>query len=744
MPAGQYDQGGTTEGGGGSGAWLPTTTTTTVEEPGSITDSSCVQINAPELFGGEEREGGIVGTMCVMMGEPTQVPLQALVDMHAASGIPVPGFRGVTTVFYDGKVCANNPYPKVWKFRIRRILKGWDRDPVPWESLAIILLGSGAVDAKTYDQIWAMNPAHMIYECATNKAWGRGLDDVFIDEDSFGVAAQTLRNECFGLCLAWRRQEDLGAFVQQILDHCGGATYINRINGKLTLKLIRNDYDVSTLPVFTHQSGLLSIEEDTGTSSTGLVNEVVVWWKDPITNKKRSARVQNIAGMQSAKAVHSVTKQYPGIPTMNLALRVAQRDLLAQGTPIKRFIVRLDRRAWWLHPASVIRVQDPYRGINDIVLRVGKIVDGEADDGSFTLTCLQDVFGMPATSFVSPQIGGYTPPQTAPVVPSKYRAVEAPYIDIYRTLGAVEAPLVDEASGFVEMMCKKPNDLTTGFHLFTKVGAEVYTDKANSLPTAHANLTYHMGGGISTIQLTGFTEWSRLVYNTPVVIDNEVCRMNSYDSEAETLAVSRGCADTIPAIHLVGADVWFPRTGQCADTTEYYFEEVVSAKPCPTTSTGTLDVSLAPTATVEITSRQFRPYPPGNVMVNGVRFDGVTVPINSTAEDLVFTWATRNRITQGDTLVPHVSESITPEVGQSTVLEFKVGGVIVRTVTDPPGDTFAYTGAMRAEDGVSNECEVVLSSERDGYRSMQSYSMMFFFPYGLGWRLGEYLGGLIA
>ena len=38
----------------------------------------------------------------------------------------LPGFRGALTAFYNGLVCMNNPYPKPWKFRLNRVLKGWD------------------------------------------------------------------------------------------------------------------------------------------------------------------------------------------------------------------------------------------------------------------------------------------------------------------------------------------------------------------------------------------------------------------------------------------------------------------------------------------------------------------------------------------------------------------------------------------------------------------------------------------
>lgn len=92
---------------------------------GNVTSNTTVYIDAPNLFGGEEKEGGIQGPLQILMGESTQTPTAELL---AAFGSPLPGFRGVVTTFFDGLLSMNNPYPKQWKYRVNRILKGWDGD----------------------------------------------------------------------------------------------------------------------------------------------------------------------------------------------------------------------------------------------------------------------------------------------------------------------------------------------------------------------------------------------------------------------------------------------------------------------------------------------------------------------------------------------------------------------------------------------------------------------------------------
>lgn len=54
---------------------------------GPATGSSVVNINAPDLFGGQDKEGGVSGTLAVHMGEPTQ----ELNDGYASASLTFTG-----------------------------------------------------------------------------------------------------------------------------------------------------------------------------------------------------------------------------------------------------------------------------------------------------------------------------------------------------------------------------------------------------------------------------------------------------------------------------------------------------------------------------------------------------------------------------------------------------------------------------------------------------------------------------
>lgn len=76
-----------------------------------------VNINAPNLFGGEEREGGVVGAVDFAPGAPDQTPNDYLQSQLGA----VPAFRGVAALILRKVYLAMNPYLKRWAARMQRI-----------------------------------------------------------------------------------------------------------------------------------------------------------------------------------------------------------------------------------------------------------------------------------------------------------------------------------------------------------------------------------------------------------------------------------------------------------------------------------------------------------------------------------------------------------------------------------------------------------------------------------------------
>lgn len=645
---------------------------------GNATENTTIQIDAPNLFGGEEKEGGVQGPLQILMGEATQV---ATPEITSAFGTPQPGFRGVVTAFFDGLLSMNNPYPKAWKYRVNRILKGWDGDVfepayaqiplstnpggdalfsqvlvsipltansqrlpgsigsvnayiIPFEStppppsfnadgmrlgtlnpfdrasaqwtssfdpdvtfsasssirmevrdfeqtpsslVPTVLtigtemriqgegggptdlvsvntnvqygyfggifqwrligwtdgfggyIGTGAIPLgniasftvesvfhaptrqsrfyvngvlvgfvtltgtrdtwrlqfcqwfgantlyapPTINNLWGAriralsvsvvnsttgigaNGAHIIYETMTNRQWGRGLSRAKLDNDSFALAAASLYNEVFPLCMKWLRQDELKSFVQNVQNHIGSVIYTNRQTGLICLKLIRGDYDFDDLPVYDMSNGLLEIREATVNTVSRGVNSINVKWHDPFEDAERSVVVKNAAAIQMAGGVvNSATKAYNGCPTEELALRLGQRDLRASSTLVRRFTVVANRNLANLHPGDVFAMQDAQRGIPKMAVRVGKVKDGTLRDGKIVLDVIQDVFSLPARSFSSGAPSTYVPQDTSPCVDHQ-RVFEAPYFMLAGRMTPANLDYVNENGGYLAVVSSR-------------------------------------------------------------------------------------------------------------------------------------------------------------------------------------------------------------------------------------------------------------------------------------------------
>lgn len=244
-----------------------------------------------------------------------------------------------------------------------------------------------------------MNPAHILYEALTNSEWGMGVDASLIDETSWAAAADTLYAENFGLSLLWNQQSSIEAFTQEILDHIAGVIAFRPDDGTYHLKLIRGDYDPSTLPVM-DESNVLALRkyEIRGWGET--VNEIVVTYVDGDTGKDATITVQDIANV-SVQGRVSRSTTYPGIRYGALAEQVAMRDLATVSTPLSTVELEVDRSAWSTNQGDLFKLTWPKYSISDVVYRVINITKGTLDNNTIRIDALADIYALGNGSYVS-------------------------------------------------------------------------------------------------------------------------------------------------------------------------------------------------------------------------------------------------------------------------------------------------------------------------------------------------------
>lgn len=727
-------------------------------------EGKLVYINKPELFGGDKKEGGIQGPMYCYNGSADQMlqpaltagtsGIAALVGKKSSStvtrtlpsiatslGGDVPNFRGVVTLWYDGLVCSMNPYPKEWAFRVRRWDAGWWNDSPWYPAKAQVLLQS-----EKGEYIFAMNGAHMLYEINTNPEWGRGMPPELIDENSFVEAANLLCNEGVGLCIPWFRQESIREFVPKVIDHIAGVQYVDRETGKLTLRLIRGDYDPDDLPLFTPDTGLLSILDDDASGEESAYNEIVVKGFDPTSKEDIQVRVQNLAAIQSQGEIISNSVERKGFPTRALCSRAALSELRNQ-LPLRRMTVTLDRRGWRIAPGMVFRISDAKRGISSLILRAGEVTDGSLAEGKIIVKAVQDVFGMPETAYVTPTGGDWTPPNFTPAPSPESKMYELNWRDFYRATDTSEQNAVDAGASYVAILAKQPPGVQVqGFDVATSLLEDEYTG-GSSFPTvgftAWLNLDADIGPldtelTVADVNLTDFL--SEYEDGMAVLIDDEQLEFVSFDPDTLTATLKRGVADTIPAEHLAPKTIWLIDDEIGADKDEYQSGETVYGKALTRTSTEVLSADLATTLDIVVGQRVFAPYPPGDVKVDTISvyehgFAPYPVP--------VFTWAHRDRKLQADTLIGHGEGSVGPEPGTTYVFRIydEDGTTLLRTEDVGSVTTWTYDSTMQTTDGNPIRVWVELESERDGVASFFHYRFYVVLSGGWGYDWGRNWGG---
>ena len=140
--------------------------------------------------------------------------------------------------------------------------------------------------------------------------------------------------------------------------------------------------------------------------------------------------------------------------------------------------------------------------------------------------------------------------------------------------------------------------------------------------------------------------------------------------------------------------------------------ETVNLKLLTRTSSGELDESLAPSSVVTLDQRQFRPYPPANVRLNGEYWPSEVVGA------VLMQWAHRDRLLQHDVLVPWTDGDIGPEAGTSYQATLLQGASQIQQ-ENTAGTTTTLTPT---EDG---QYTVTVLSQRDGLDNWQTFEHTF-------------------
>lgn len=604
---------------------------------GNVTATTSIYIDSPDLFGGEQKEGGIQGDVDILFGEPTQGANAYLVSQL---GSILPAFRGVVSlIFKKCYMCAMSPYIKRPGFKLRKLHGEW-------------------YAAKSNINNSA-NAAHIIYAVLTNPNWGMGLSPSSLDLTTFTAVADTLYAEGFGLSFVLASKDNIENFIYSVLTHVNGVFYAKPSDGKFALKLLRNDYSVGSL-LSLNEANIITLVSFERPSPAEMVNEIVVKYRPQGTAKDSTLTVQDLAGIQFQEGVISQSVDYPGIDTYANASKVALRDLNQKTIPLARVTLKTSRVAWNIIPGDCVKFSWTEYGIVDMVIRVLKVDYGDLDSGELTIQGIQDIFSLPSTTYITAQASGWTNPIQPAAGLVNTKVIEATYWDIATSVDAANLATFDNNSAFFASIVPKPLQATINYEMWVSSnGGSTY----NYAQTESYCPTVQLNGAITITQtsipfdgLKGLS--GNIVIGGYAYIDNEIVRIDAINTGTGLLTIGRGCVDTVPVTHVDNSLVYFTTNYIAVDPTEHALSETLYAKLRMRTPTGLYALASATAAGLTMVARFGKPYPPGNLRIGGVAY-----PVSPLLGAITVTWSHRDRTLELATLIDHTSGSIGPETG---------------------------------------------------------------------------------
>ena len=362
-----------------------------------VQPTQSVWIEEGDLFGGIEGEGGLQGRYIFNWGTEDQQREYYLAIQLGVDPDEMPPYRGIcyslalsdgpSYHFYQG----TSPYVKPHGL----VLSRWPNQ-----------LGLGDDKHKIGDDL---NPAVMLYEVLRDEIWGLGIPAAMIDTDSFSLAGETLYAESFGLSFQQTAQTDGEQIVHEILRHIDGVLVPHETTGLLTLRLIRDDYDLEEL-LEIDDDAIVELEDFFRPGPDGLANKIMLKYIDSAQNyDEKIAQAVDLAGVQALGGVVAQDVSFFGISKAELAQTIAARELKAAAYPFAAIRLTVTRKAHALRPGDPFLFSRAALGISGMVCRVVSVGFGPITDGLIRLEAVEDAFGINWTAYTPPATSGWAP-----------------------------------------------------------------------------------------------------------------------------------------------------------------------------------------------------------------------------------------------------------------------------------------------------------------------------------------------
>lgn len=664
-----------------------------------------IAVDRADLFGGNSTggSGGLQGSFFVSMGTPAQLSNRI---MRKYLGEDVYAHRGLVTLSMDKSYVASfSPQFRTLRCLVRHTSYDW--------------YPAKAVIAGTQ-----INAAHEIRDALINPDLGGQYTADDLDDASFRQAADILYAENFGLSPVWSGTDKTETYIQGLLDCIDGIRTRDRATGRIRLRLLRGGYDAASLPVLGpgHFSALTDMA---AVSLDALVNKVTLKYTKLTNTGEESASItqENLANidMQGGRInAVEVTFEHLTNAIPDLAPRILGRELRARSYPLRSFTLQGKSALEALEEGDLFVLSYPEMGLERMICRVLEADYGTPDKPGVTLTCAEDIFGADMQVIASPAPeSAWRTPFAPPSVPTVKKLLELPcqLAGPLLDLGAEEVTGLPPAAGYLMTLAVRPSASDYGY-MHKRRTQNGWEDAGAGAFSASILLPGGVGP-VDEVWDVGNTAALPLRLDDLAFIGEEIVQITAWTTTA--LHVRRGVLDTLPQAHEAGARLWLPSNegGGVCDT---QFSARTSASCVLATygPGGIVDPARAPSVSLGMNYRLFRPYPPAGLCINGAYLpDEIRGPLS-------VSWRHRDRIEQQDTVVSQTAADIGPEPGTTYTLRVYDGaGVRKKAVSGLTGTSWTWDTEEADCGQLLEELDVELFSVRDGYESWQRWRWSF-------------------
>lgn len=678
---------------------------------GAMSGEGTINLNLPEFYGGEEKNGGIAGTIAFYGGALTQTQ-----DAYLAAqiGPNVPRYNGICHAVFRDFYLGNSTSIEAINFEAQCFTN-------------TLGLGAKAVMPNGLD----MNPVEILYDLYVN-FWGRlGVDPGLLDTVNFTECANVVYDEGNGMSLEVAKANSGGDLTKEVIRQIGGILYQDIENAKIKLKLIRRDYDVATLPVLTPAS-VKEIKSYTKKLWDETYNQVRVKYTNRANEyKDATALWQDFANINMQQRVRSTDVSMPGVYVSETANIIAAREGSELNVPLFQCEFEANRTIQSLRPGDCFILSWPEYGLTGSVMRIRKFDAGELANGKIGVMCVQDEFSADDVVFAEPPPTQWTPPTLTPDPITVAAVFPAPYYFQKAASDIVTGP----TDALLWALARRPDAQSQAYNMQTSLdnfataamsAEEAHYSGAAQIIAAYAAATGFATGndasatGIVIGNLDGVfvptTATASAIQTTGVNlmrIDNEIM---SYQTVATTglpagqyrlTNIQRGLFDTPIEAHAAAAPVFFLSSVDGLGETIFAGTDTPRARLQDRAPQGTYPLNLAADiGPVTIDRRAERPMQPTNLLYAGVRS-------GSAARNAAATVAWRERNRTDATIRFRADATQAPEAGQDNEVKWRINGGAWTTVNVAGASTTINTSTAAA----GNTLDIEVRARRDGLLS---------------------------